>query len=100
MPSEEVSDNAKMLQTTDAFYCFADTSSVPRLINMDEFTQSEINELCELIDCYAPPADPLTLIRVTFDPHNLRNHSLVPQLRRVHDLTTIPVKGEQNAELV
>jgi hypothetical protein len=73
----------------DAFYCFADTDSVPRLINIAEFSQEEINELCELIDCYAPPTDLLAPVRVTFDPDNLRDHTITPQLHRVHDLTTI-----------
>ena len=81
----------------DAFYCFACTEQVPRLINMDEFSQEEINELCEVIDCYAPPSNPLMPVRLTYDPNNLRNHSLVPQLRRVHDLTTIPLKESTNA---
>lgn len=81
----------------DAFYCFAFTEHVPRLINMSEFSQEEINELCEVIDCYAPPDDPLTPVRVTYDPDNLRHHTLTPPLRRVHDLTTIPLKESTNA---
>jgi hypothetical protein len=102
MPSEEFSDSVEAIgeHWVDAFYCFADEEAVPRLINMMEFSQEEINDLCELIDCYAPPDNRLTVVRVLFDPNNLRNHTLVPQLRRVHDLTTIPVKGEQNAKLV